>query len=345
MLTEEKFIPFSASPLPPGPWLVFAPHPDDETFGMGGSLLLANRQDIVTRVVILTDGALGGKADNLTVKRREETLEATQLLGVKEVFFWNEPDRGLHATELLINRVTDLITRLKPASVFFPSPMEPHPDHRETARLVWMGLQRCEGFVGSVFSYDISIQGVINRLVDITEVVQGKAAAMSAYSTQLAENDYIEVVLALNRARSFSLPKGVDAAEGFYAYNMRVGQSLAAQTALLLKPYWQENSAYDQVTLAQHLETIDSQQDTIKTQQNELRSHQKSANRQISQLEDALKQRDCDISINDKQLKLLTQENAKLHELLNLLEGSISWRLTKPLRTFKKLLKSLRNSP
>ncbi len=28
--------------LPLGPWLVFAPHADDETFGMGRSLLKAN---------------------------------------------------------------------------------------------------------------------------------------------------------------------------------------------------------------------------------------------------------------------------------------------------------------
>ena len=38
---EHILVPFSVSELPPGPWLVFAPHSDDETFGMGGSLLKA----------------------------------------------------------------------------------------------------------------------------------------------------------------------------------------------------------------------------------------------------------------------------------------------------------------
>ena len=33
---ESALIPFDTSPLPGGPWLIFAPHPDDETFGMGG---------------------------------------------------------------------------------------------------------------------------------------------------------------------------------------------------------------------------------------------------------------------------------------------------------------------
>ena len=36
---EDALIPFNTSPLPSGPWLVFAPHADDETFGMGGTLI------------------------------------------------------------------------------------------------------------------------------------------------------------------------------------------------------------------------------------------------------------------------------------------------------------------
>ena len=46
ILEEGQLLPYSSNDLPPGPWLVFAPHPDDETFGMGGSLLLASGQGI-----------------------------------------------------------------------------------------------------------------------------------------------------------------------------------------------------------------------------------------------------------------------------------------------------------
>ncbi len=79
-MNENKLIPFHTSPLPPSPWLIFAPHPDDETFGMGGTLLLAAKQNIETRVVILTDGAKGGTASNLVHLRKSEALEATELL-------------------------------------------------------------------------------------------------------------------------------------------------------------------------------------------------------------------------------------------------------------------------
>ena len=59
---ESSLLPYTPSALPPGPWLVFAPHADDETYGMGGALLLAKAQKIETHVVVLTDGALGGEA-------------------------------------------------------------------------------------------------------------------------------------------------------------------------------------------------------------------------------------------------------------------------------------------
>ena len=53
MLSEEiVFIPFVTSDLPEGPWLVFSPHADDETFGMGGTLIKAASVGIETHLVV-----------------------------------------------------------------------------------------------------------------------------------------------------------------------------------------------------------------------------------------------------------------------------------------------------
>ena len=62
---EDTLIPFNVSQLPPAPWLVFAPHADDETFGMGGTILKAKEQDLETHLVVLTDGYKGGEEDEL----------------------------------------------------------------------------------------------------------------------------------------------------------------------------------------------------------------------------------------------------------------------------------------
>ena len=50
---EDVLIPFNTSPLPSGPWIIVAPHADDETFGMGGTLLKAKQQGIETHQSIL----------------------------------------------------------------------------------------------------------------------------------------------------------------------------------------------------------------------------------------------------------------------------------------------------
>ena len=244
MLEEKQLVPYDVSPLPAGPWLVFAPHPDDETFGMGGSLLLAARQGIDIVLVVLTDGALGGNedAEALAATREAETREAARRLGIKETQFWRQKDRKLQTTDPLIEKISDLVRRLSPASVFFPSPMELHPDHRTTAILVWEGLRR-GAFSGTACAYEISVQGQINRLIDITSVVDEKRAIMGVYESQLAQNDYSGVVLALNKARTYTLPQTITGAEGFYAYASPINTDLAYQTLSSLRAYWQPATA------------------------------------------------------------------------------------------------------
>ena len=119
VVAENQLIPYEVSPLPPGPWLVFAPHADDETFGMGGSLAKASEQGLDTHVLIVTDGALGGDAPDLIKVRQREAREATNLLGVNTLQWWSEPDRGLvHSSRLLKKSLSLLENWHRPASSF-----------------------------------------------------------------------------------------------------------------------------------------------------------------------------------------------------------------------------------
>ncbi len=77
MVNENQLVPYEVTELPEkrGPWLVFAPHADDESFGMGGTIAKAVQAGITVHLVVLTDGALGGKVKTLlkSVKRRPAT--------------------------------------------------------------------------------------------------------------------------------------------------------------------------------------------------------------------------------------------------------------------------------
>lgn len=237
---EHVLIPFQASPLPAGPWLVFAPHADDETFGMGGSLLKARQEGVEAHLVVLTDGALGGERDDLVDIRKQEVTRAAERLGIKSLHCWSEPDRSLGHDARLLEKITSTLIELAPASVFFPAPLEIHPDHRATAFLVWSALQksRNEGVHPTPIAYEIGVQNPINYLIDISAQSDEKKQVMSIYASQNSENNYQELVLALDKGRTFSLPEEVSFAEGFFCFKTEdLDHSLQEMTHKIIDLY------------------------------------------------------------------------------------------------------------
>ena len=218
---EHVLLPFVASALPPSPWLVFAPHADDETFGMGGSLLKAREQNLDTHVVVVTDGALGGDSEDLVGIRQNEIRKAGDLLGLASLTFWDVPDRQVMVNEELVARAAAEIVKIKPASVFFPAALEIHPDHRATGHVVWQAIQQAmgQGISLQAIAYEIGVQNPINMLIDITDQQAMKEEVMAIYASQNSENNYPELVTALDKGRTFSLPPEVQYAEGFYQFN------------------------------------------------------------------------------------------------------------------------------
>jgi len=218
VISESAYLPFASSPLPKGPWLVLAPHPDDETFGMGGTLSLAQAAGVSVDIIFVTDGGKGGEnQENLVETRELEAQKVADQLGIRNIYFWREADRELMPARHLISKLSDFIKQTQPATVFFPAPSEPHPDHRTTAVLAWESL-RLSDFPATPMSYDISVQGHTNYLIDISQVVAAKRELMAEYKSQLSENLYIDRLLALNKARTWSLPHSVSHAESFYQW-------------------------------------------------------------------------------------------------------------------------------
>lgn len=221
MMLEPELCPFhpTALPHPEGPWLVLAPHPDDESFGMGGTLVKAAAAGIATHVLIMTDGALGGSADNLVAIRQQEARAAGDVLGLTGLHFLGEPDRALGVNDVVVDKLLALIATLRPAALFFPGVLEMHPDHRRTALLAWSVLQRLGSAAPVGIAYEITGQSPANLLVDISEQMPRKLAALRAYGSQLVENNYLDIVQALNKLRTLTLGKRVEWAETYYRFS------------------------------------------------------------------------------------------------------------------------------
>lgn len=240
-MEEKALIPFDTSELPTGPWLVFAPHPDDETFGMGGSLILAREAGIEVHIVVMTDGSAGGdeRARNTSSIREEEALRVCGSLDVTGCYFWRKKDRRLDLTDELCRRAIELITSIGPKSIFIPSCLELHPDHRTTSAIVWKALQDTHDFSGVLFTYDIGTQGPVNKFIDITGVMKEKRSLMSLYASQVDTNRYIELVESLDRARTYTLPDRCKAAEGFYATHVIPGVTIEQMMGRWFMKYFQ----------------------------------------------------------------------------------------------------------
>ncbi len=222
MVSESQLIPYEVAELPVerGPWLVFAPHADDESFGMGGTITKAVQAGIAVHLVVLTDGALGGTSVDLVEIRKGEANKAATLLGIQKPVFLGFPDRSLHLDEKTVRRVYEEISRIQPAAVFFPGCFELHPDHRTTALLVWEALKMCPQKQIVPVSYEVLVQSPANTLVDISPFVAQKNAVMSVYESQLSENRYIDIAMSLNKLRSLTLRGDISHAEAFYCFSL-----------------------------------------------------------------------------------------------------------------------------
>ena len=180
MIEEKDLVPCVTSELPNGDWIVFAPHHDDETIGMGGSLILAQEQNIKVTLVIVTDGSQAGDRDT----REKESQKVAQKLGIEEVIFLRETDRNIIINDDLVKSVVQIIDNSNVNNVFFPSPMELHPDHRMTTELVWNALGQTNIKPNS-YAYEITVQNQVNYLVDISNVMNKKKSLLKIYQSQL----------------------------------------------------------------------------------------------------------------------------------------------------------------
>lgn len=157
-------------PSPPGPgadislWartMVFAPHPDDEVLGCGGTIALKVAAGADVSVVIMTDGrsshAQFVDAATLIKTRRTEAIEAAVRLGLRpdDVMFLDFEDNRLRQfVGQATPRVAELLERFKPQEVFVPHRRDRLPDHVATFDVVVSALLNYRHSV-TLFEYPV----------------------------------------------------------------------------------------------------------------------------------------------------------------------------------------------
>ncbi len=191
---------------------IFA-HPDDESFGPGGTLAkLAKDNDVY--IICSTSG---GEAGDPKV-REKEILESATILGVKEVFFLRYADGTLsnNLYHKIAGDVLKILDKLRPAKIltFEMRGMSGHLDHIAMSMISTYIFEK-QDFIKEIWFFCISTElrafiddyficfppgykrDDIDEIVDVAEVWEQRMEAILCHASQ--EKDMLETLQDLNR--------------------------------------------------------------------------------------------------------------------------------------------------
>jgi LmbE family N-acetylglucosaminyl deacetylase len=187
------------------PFVVIAPHPDDESLGCGGLIADACRQGVGAKVVIVSDGAgshpnsRAYPPERLTTLREVEARQAGAELGLRPeaMVFLCLPDRFVphqgKEAEHAINVIAGCVRESGAGSLFVSWRHDPHCDHEASYRIA-REVQRRIGEV-KLFEYVVwghtlppstevdPIRGGFRISID-HEAMERKRRAIAAHRSQ-----------------------------------------------------------------------------------------------------------------------------------------------------------------
>jgi LmbE family N-acetylglucosaminyl deacetylase len=165
--------------------LAVVAHPDDETFGCGGTLALHATRGQSVDILCLTCNP---------PERRGEFLKASKALGVSEPIIFEERE-VVHSTSP-IRRISDVIVDRRPRAVITHLPFDYHMEHK----LVYEAVKEAIEWAAHTTAYSepwlvdrfllMEVNTLIPNphiLVDVTESFDRKKEALSYYKSQLTK--------------------------------------------------------------------------------------------------------------------------------------------------------------
>lgn len=192
---EEKVL----TRITKGNVLVLAPHVDDETIGLGGTIIEHVKKGQQVTVAYITDGSGSVSSlskEKLMAKRKQEAKEVQELLGFQDIVFLDLPDGQLESNEQSRELFRNLILDKQPEYIYCPTFIDCHPDHVTTGRILSDVLKETPSHA-AVRLYEINCPippSEINTVIDITEAFQTKERAVDIFQSQAIDFDgFIEL--------------------------------------------------------------------------------------------------------------------------------------------------------
>lgn len=213
--------------------LVVAAHTDDEALGCGGTIAKHVAQGDVVYAVFFADGVTSrpGATSAEPELRTAAAAKAHSILGIKQSLMLGFPDNRMDTVPLLdiVQKLEAVIDEVQPNVIYTHHYGDLNIDHRITHQAVMTACRPVPGSpVKEIYAFEVlsatewNTPGVCSftphLFVDITEHLEAKMSALSAYQLELREPPHSRSITNTKRlAELRGSVVGVGAAEAMMA--------------------------------------------------------------------------------------------------------------------------------
>ncbi len=181
--------------------LIILPHPDDEAFGISGSIAAYRNMGVPVTYACLTLGEMGRNLGEPPVATREtlpeirkaELIKSCEAMGLEDLRMLGFRDKTLEFEddEEMVKLVEDLIEDTNPSLVisFYPR-YSVHPDHEATARAVVSAIRRMKEderpkLYAVAFANNTEAElGMPDVIHDVQDTIENKLNSLRAHISQ-----------------------------------------------------------------------------------------------------------------------------------------------------------------
>jgi LmbE family N-acetylglucosaminyl deacetylase len=200
--------------------LVFA-HPDDESFGVAGTVKKYTRQGVPVDLICATRGEKGARLDvpanmDTGTAREVELRAAAAIMGIRNIYFLGYIDGQLDKAneEEVINKITNIMRRVQSEIVisFGPDGITGHSDHVAIGKAATKAFERlsaegsgprklyyvtiAESAVPNVDDFGVATRPdeQVTISTDISDYLDSKIQAIAAHRSQEDAREFIKML-------------------------------------------------------------------------------------------------------------------------------------------------------
>ncbi|MFC4558006.1 PIG-L deacetylase family protein [Virgibacillus kekensis] len=174
--------------------LILAPHMDDETIGLGGTIKKHKKYGADVYCVFVTDGASSVsdiEKEELSNIRKQEMTLVKDILGINHIYYMDLPDGNVKSNKESLAYLKDIIQEVNPDIIYTPPFVDAHKDHIATNKIVADTLEKLDKKY-SIRLYEVNCplpKEKINIVVDVTEEYSDKVEAIEVFKSQVIAFD------------------------------------------------------------------------------------------------------------------------------------------------------------